>query len=86
MKFEILIIACLTLASAEPVTLTGTNFSELVMKTDVPWFIKFYAPWCGACKALAPKWAEFAKKHHELKDLNVGEVDCTEEENKPLCQ
>ena len=88
-----IITACLALgAGAEPVTLTGENFAELVINKETgepvsnkPWFIKFYAPWCGHCKNLAPTWAEFANKHRELDDLNVGKIDCTEENNRPIC-
>merc|ERR1712137_761586 len=44
------------------------------------WFIKFYAPWCGHCKRLAPTWDSLA----EVANFNVGKVDCTE--NGALCQ
>ena len=41
------------------------------------WFVKFYAPWCGHCKRLAPIWEEFADTKPEW---NIVEVDCTKEE------
>ncbi|KAJ5176065.1 uncharacterized protein N7482_001942 [Penicillium canariense] len=56
------------------IPLTAESFQKLVTTTQDPWFIKFYAPWCGHCQAMAPNWKEMAK---EMKDtLNVGEVNC----------
>ena len=52
--------------------------------SDKPWFIKFYAPWCGHCKRLAPTWDELAEKHSH--ELNVAKVDCTADDSKALCQ
>ncbi|KAJ5907542.1 hypothetical protein N7495_000224 [Penicillium taxi] len=56
------------------VPLTAESFQKLVTTTQDSWFIKFYAPWCHHCQALAPNWLEMAK---EMKDtLNIGEVNC----------
>ena len=51
----------------EPTVLDGTNFYDLVVdkennivKSEKGWFVKFYAPWCGHCKKLAPIWSELA--------------------------
>ncbi|KAI1158853.1 thioredoxin-like protein [Nemania serpens] len=56
------------------VPLTAESFQNLVTMTQEPWFIKFYAPWCHHCQAMAPNWQQMAK---EMKGrLNVGEVNC----------
>mmetsp|Transcript_28722 Transcript_28722/g.40059 ORF Transcript_28722/g.40059 Transcript_28722/m.40059 type:complete len:267 (-) Transcript_28722:101-901(-) len=44
--------------------------------TTGDWFIKFYAPWCGHCKALTPKWETLAKKLK--KKVTVASVDVTQ--------
>jgi len=35
---------------------TDADFDELVMGTEDPIFVEFYAPWCGHCKSLEPTW------------------------------
>ncbi|KAI9265582.1 hypothetical protein BY458DRAFT_556652 [Sporodiniella umbellata] len=55
---------------------------DRVLSSKDPWFIKFYAPWCGHCKNLAPEWVQVASR---LRDkVNVGEVDCSK--HKALCK
>jgi protein disulfide-isomerase len=64
------------------VSLTAETFQSLVTMTQDPWFIKFYAPWCPHCQAMAPNWVQLAK---EMKGrLNIGEVNCDIE--KRLCK
>ncbi|KAI9812842.1 MAG: hypothetical protein M1832_006463 [Thelocarpon impressellum] len=56
------------------VSLSAESFQKLVTTTQDPWFIKFYAPWCHHCQAMAPNWAELGR---DMKGkLNIGEVNC----------
>ncbi|XP_055328924.1 protein disulfide-isomerase A6 homolog [Paramacrobiotus metropolitanus] len=55
------------------VKLDDSNFEELVLNSDEPWMVEFYAPWCGHCKSLAPEWAKAAS---ELKGkMKLGAYD-----------
>lgn len=38
------------------------NFDEIVNDPTKDVLIEFYAPWCGHCKTLAPKFDELGEK------------------------
>ncbi|XP_013098974.1 thioredoxin-related transmembrane protein 1 isoform X2 [Stomoxys calcitrans] len=40
------------------------------------WMVEFYAPWCPACKNLAPTWERFASTAAEI-NVNVAKIDVT---------
>jgi len=56
--------------------LTANNFEEIIDGTKDA-FLEFYAPWCGHCKSLAPKWEEMAEKLADDENIVIGKMDAT---------
>eukprot|EP00766_Chilomastix_caulleryi_P001072 gnl/Chilomastix_caulleri/205.p1 GENE.gnl/Chilomastix_caulleri/205~~gnl/Chilomastix_caulleri/205.p1 ORF type:complete len:341 (+),score=117.80 gnl/Chilomastix_caulleri/205:74-1096(+) len=80
--FALLLLIAFTLAAKEDLlTLTNENFYQEIEKNGRV-FVKFYAPWCGHCKRLAPAWEELAGT---IENIKVADMDCTIEAHEPIC-
>jgi len=53
------------------------QFNEIVNDATKDVLIEFYAPWCGHCKSLAPKYEELAEKLEDESDIVIAKMDAT---------
>ncbi len=57
-------------------TFTTSNFQEMVLDSDKPVLVDFWAEWCGPCRMIGPLVEEIAKEYEGkavVGKLNVDE-------------
>lgn len=61
--------------------LNNENFESTISENKMV-FVKFYAPWCGHCKAMHDDYVNIAKKG--LKDVIIAAINLNEPENNEI--
>jgi len=59
-------------------TIVATTFDSIVMDNTKDVLVEFYAPWCGHCKSLAPKYKKLGKMFKDVPNVVIAQVDATE--------
>ncbi|XP_065060543.1 protein disulfide-isomerase A3-like [Rhopilema esculentum] len=61
----------------------GETFKDIVLDETKDVLIEMYAPWCGHCKSLEPKYNELGEKMKDVKDIVIAKMDATANSSPP---
>jgi len=60
-----------------PVVVVGKTFDQIVNDPTKDVLIEAYAPWCGHCKTLEPKYKDLAQKMKKHDSVVIAKIDAT---------
>ena len=52
-----------SLLDTKPIELSYETFDEVVVNSDIPVFVDYWAPWCGPCKIFGPTFEKVAQNY-----------------------
>ena len=66
---------------SSPLMVSDSTFDQVVLKSQVPVLVDFWAPWCGPCRAIAPIVEELAEEYGDR--VAVGKLNVDENAQTP---